>query len=166
MAYDNNLSLVWRLQSYSDKTVAVDSKKAPKAKFQFTEELLNRIITSTMSKEEVRLTAEAYFSHKVNQETSQKDMVLQTFLDQRFSDEENQHFDRNNPPPQNQDRASEDEGSFTESVTSLDSQLYENTPSPASNEVNNQRENGLTDLSEPPSLPNKPASSQNTGNQP
>ena len=78
----NNISKEESVQSYS--SVTSGSTTSAKGQIKFTHTLLNEIITPTMSYQEAMDTAEAYFTHRVNRETSTKDRVLHTFLASKY----------------------------------------------------------------------------------
>ena len=61
-----------------------------KAKIKFNYDILRKIIPPKMTYAEALKTAEAYFSHKVNRETVNKDRILYSFLAERFPTEINQ----------------------------------------------------------------------------
>ena len=76
------------LQSMGDSIAS--GPPAPKTKsnkFSFNFDVLNKIIDPKMSYEEVKSTAEAYFSHRQNREVSHKDQVLYSFLASKFPKE-------------------------------------------------------------------------------
>ena len=72
------------LSSVQSATTMEQSKGQGKAKINFNFNILNKIITPSMSFQQAKATAEAYFSHKLNHETSNKDRILHHFLDQKF----------------------------------------------------------------------------------
>ena len=161
-------------------------------KFILNFDILNKLIKPSMSYQEVKATAEAYFHHRQNHETINKDRVLYTFLAEKFPSipipcEEDQ-VSRVDP---NKKKNEVEAGETTVDEASLESGLSNTiatvtaqgtavppsdltTPAPYETEAHfDKQQTDMYVKTEPPNSHSEtdkeseePASGHNTGNQP
>ena len=67
-----------------DSIKSESTTNSQQGQMKFNQSLLSEIITPSMTYDEAITTAEAYFKHRVNRETSNKDRILHTFLATKF----------------------------------------------------------------------------------
>ena len=129
---DNSDSSV-SISSITSKDTSAPKKqgKKGKAKISFNFNILNQIVSPGMSYHQAKSAAEAYFSHKVNHETLNKDRILHTFLAQRFPEKaelpvskKSRKIEREKDPPSSKNPDEDDTNSdFSRSVASMESQV-------------------------------------------
>lgn len=143
---DDSLASASSLQTIDTKRVKKERKPS-----SFNINILSKMITPGMTREEARITAEAYFSHQQNREITSKDRILHLFLDEHFPVKEEQ----NELVSQQQDSTVSEAGSeFTQEVNLLENQI--STPIPKEEKKSNVVEQATVNKVQ------VPVSSQNT----
>ena len=160
---DQSVESVTSLQSCTDSRTTRGTA-AREYKHSLTTKILDKIITSDMSKEQAEKTAEAYYLHKMNHASNEKDKILQEYLQTRFVDSSYQV---------NKGQSSQ-ATNFSEEVSKMDKELH--TPQEEERSYDGASLEDISRTSEPHdkihdhSLDReqveRPASSQNTGDQP